>query len=69
MADTAVKQSDVVNVDVGGTHFHVSRSVLMAESNSLLDSLFSGRFHVDTQADGSIFLDRYVSVGQDSVHS
>ena len=58
MADTIAKQSDVVNVDVGGTHFYVSRSVLMAESNSLLDSLFSGRFHVDTQADGSIFIDR-----------
>ena len=33
--------------------------VLTAQPNSMLDSLFSGRFRIDTQADGSIFLDRH----------
>ena len=54
-----LRQSEVMKVDVGGSNFHVSRSVLVAEPDSLLDSLFSGRFHIDTQADGSVFIDRY----------
>ena len=62
VADTTARQSDVVKVDVGGTKFHASRSVLTAEPDSLLDSLFSRRFHVDTQADGSVFIDRHADV-------
>ena len=58
MAANNMKQSEVMKVDVGGSTFHVSRSVLVAEPDSLLDSLFSGRFHIDTQADGSVFIDR-----------
>jgi len=58
VVDTCAKQTDVVKMDVGGTHFHVSRSVLTSQSNCLLDSLFSGRFRVDTQEDGTVFIDR-----------
>ena len=49
----------MVKLDVGGTCFHVYRSVLTAQSDNLLNSLFSGHFRIDTQADGSIFIDRY----------
>ena len=41
-----VLQTDRVKVYVGGSLFHVSRAVLTAEPNSLLDSLFSGGFRV-----------------------
>ena len=58
VAANNMKQSEVMKVDVGGSTFHVSRSVLVAEPDSLLDSLFSGRFRIDTQADGSVFIDR-----------
>ena len=60
MAASNVLQTDCIKVDVGGTMFHVSRSILTSEPNSFLDSLFSGRFRVDTQADNSIFIDRHV---------
>ena len=58
VAANNVRQSEVMKVDVGGSSFHVSRSTLVAQPNSLLDSLFSGRFRIDTQADGSLFIDR-----------
>ena len=53
-----MRQREVVKVDVGGSHFDVSRSVLLAQPDSLLDSLFGGRFRIDTQADSSVFIDR-----------
>ena len=58
VAANNVKQSEIMKVDVGGSNFHVSRSVLLAQPDCLLDSLFSGRFRIDTQADGSVFIDR-----------
>ena len=60
--DSDARQGDMINVDVGGTHFHVSRAVLTRQPDCLLDSLFSGRFHIDHQADGSIFIDRHADV-------
>ena len=61
MAASNVLQTDRIKLDVGGGQFHVSRSVLLTERNSLLDSLFSGRFRVDMQTDGSLFIDRYAN--------
>ena len=60
VVDSDARQTDMVKLDVGGTCFHVCRSVLTAQSDNLLNSLFSGHFRIDTQADGSVFLDRYV---------
>ena len=60
VADSDARQKDIVKLDVGGTCFHVCRSVLTAQSDNLLNSLFSGRFRIDTQADGTVFIDRYV---------
>ena len=58
VAESNARQSDRVKLDVGGCFFHVSRKVLTAQCDSMLDSLFSGRFQIDTQADGSVFIDR-----------
>ena len=58
VVDSDARQSDVIKLDVGGSHFHVSRKVLIKHPDSLLESMFSGRFRIEAQADGSIFLDR-----------
>ena len=62
VADSDARQSDLVKLDVGGSHFHVSRKVLTSEADNLLESLFSGRFKVETQADGTVFIDRLVKL-------
>ena len=62
VAASNIRQSEIIKVDVGGNLFHVSRSTLTAQRDCLLDSLFSGRFRIDTQADSSVFIDRYVNV-------
>ena len=59
--DSNAKQNDVCRLDVGGSHFQVTRSVLTSQPNCLLDSLFSGRFKIDKQQDGSVFIDRFVA--------
>ena len=58
VVDSNARQADKMKLDVGGSCFHVSRKVLTSQPDCLLDSLFSGRFRIETQADGSIFLDR-----------
>ena len=58
VVDSDARQSDMVKLDVGGSYFHVSRKVLTTQPDCLLESLFSGRFRIEAQADGSIFLDR-----------
>ena len=58
VVDSNARQTDKVKLDVGGSYFHVSRKVLTSQRDCLLDSLFSGRFRIETQVDGSIFLDR-----------
>ena len=60
VADSDARQTDMVKLDVGGTCFHVYRNVLTAQSDNLLNTLFSGHFRIDTQADGSTFIDRCV---------
>ena len=59
VVNSNARQADVLRLDVGGTNFHVSRHVLASEPNSMLNAMFSGRFHLDTQADGTIFIDRF----------
>ena len=56
--DSNARQTDKMKLDVGGSYFHVSRKVLTSQPDCLLDSLFSGRFRIETQADGSVFIDR-----------
>ena len=58
MVDSDARQSDMIKLDVGGSSFHVSRKVLTTHPDCLLESMFSGRFRIEAQADGSVFLDR-----------
>ena len=43
---------------MGGQRFHSRRSTLSREPDSMLAALFSGRFMVDKEEDGTIFIDR-----------
>ena len=54
VADSNAHQHDVMQLDVGGTYFHVSRQTLTSEPDCMLESMFSGRFQLATQADGSV---------------
>jgi hypothetical protein len=47
-----------IKLDVGGTVFKTSLETLTKESDSMLASMFSGRFGMKAQDDGSFFIDR-----------
>src|SRR5687767_3086409 len=47
-----------VLLDVGGRKVLTSKSTLCKYENTLFSGLFSGRFAVTTESDGSIFIDR-----------
>ena len=53
-------QSSKVKLDVGGFHFTTSRSTLTKFPNTMLGSMFSGRFSLKCDEDGSYFIDRLV---------
>lgn len=46
-----------VTLNVGGIHFTTTKATLMAQE-SMLQSLFSDRFPLQLQSDGSVFIDR-----------
>ena len=48
----------VIQLDVGGLRFSTTLSTLRAVPDSMLSLMFSGRFPLLTQADGSHFIDR-----------
>ncbi len=48
---------NVVELDVGGARFKTSISTLTS-TESMLSAMFSGRFELHRQADGSVFIDR-----------
>jgi uncharacterized protein YjbI with pentapeptide repeats len=49
---------DVIVLDVGGVRFKTSMSTLQSVPESMLGAMFSGRFELSKQADGSFFIDR-----------
>jgi len=51
-------QGSKIKLDVGGFHFTTSKSTLTNLSNTMLSSMFSGRFSLKTDEDGSYFIDR-----------
>ena len=51
-------QSQVIVLNVGGTSFTTSLQTMQAEPDSKLGRMFSGRHDMETQKDGSIFIDR-----------
>jgi len=47
-----------VSLDVGGKQFHTTWATLTRNTRSMFSSMFSGRFPVEYQADGTVFIDR-----------
>jgi hypothetical protein len=47
-----------VDLDVGGVRYRTSLSTLQSVPESMLGAMFSGRFELARQPDGSIFIDR-----------
>eukprot|EP00906_Rhabdomonas_costata_P016443 RCo023581 len=47
-----------VVLDVGGTLFETTVKTLTSEPGSMLEAMFSGRFPVQKESDGTVFLDR-----------
>ena len=47
-----------VKLNVGGVHFKTSLLTLTKERDSMLASMFSGRFEENLDEDGSFFIDR-----------
>ena len=58
VVDNNARQNDMVKLDVGVSGFHVWRTLLTSQPDCLLQYLFSGRFMIETQPNGSVFLDR-----------
>ena len=50
--------SSTVKLNVGGQHFTTSVQTLTKDPNSMLASMFSGRFDMKPSEDGSFFIDR-----------
>ena len=51
-------QNQVISLNVGGTLFTTCLETLLVEPDSRLGRMFSGRHILETQKDGSIFIDR-----------
>ena len=50
--------SSIVKLNVGGQHFTTSVQTLKKDPNSMLATLFSGKFEMKPSEDGSFFIDR-----------
>lgn len=48
----------VIKLNVGGHIYMTCLSTLTRDPNSMLASMFSGRYKVTTQEDGTVFIDR-----------
>ena len=58
MAEFNKIQNDIVILNVGGIKFTTASMTLQAEPESMLGVMFSGRYPLGKQEDGSIFIDR-----------
>lgn len=58
MEDIKRYQKGVVKLNVGGRMYITSAYTLSRDQESMLATLVSGRYSVDRQPDGSIFIDR-----------
>jgi hypothetical protein len=58
LEDTESKITGPVTLNVGGTKFTTTVSTLTSQKDNFFDGLFSGKFPIVKEADGSIFIDR-----------
>jgi WD40 repeat protein len=56
--EVEVPESGVVRLNVGGRKFMTTISTLRKEKDSMLDSMFSGRFPVTVDSENAFFIDR-----------
>jgi hypothetical protein len=52
------QENNPINLNVGGQLFTTSLTTLCFEPNSMLASMFSGRFEMQKDKNGCVFLDR-----------
>lgn len=52
------KIDEIVELNVGGTRFATTRSLLCQYRGTVLEAMFSGRWQLPTDAKGRIFIDR-----------
>ena len=55
-------QDSKIKLDVGGKYFNTSTATLTKEADSMLASMFSGRFPIKKDEEGRVFIDRDGSV-------
>jgi len=53
-----LKSSKQIKLDVGGHHFSTSLTTLTADPDSMLAAMFSGRFMLEKNDEGCVFIDR-----------
>ena len=51
-------QEQKISLDIGGNKFSTSLQTLRTDSGSVFGAMFSGRYPIPKQEDGSIFIDR-----------
>lgn len=58
MAEMHKIQDNRIKLDIGGLQFTTSLLTLTKDANSMLAAMFSGRYSLKTENDGSYFIDR-----------
>jgi len=58
IVDQQLKASKKIKLDVGGIKFSTTLTTLTSDADSMLSAMFSGRFSLERDEDGSIFIDR-----------
>ena len=58
MARVNTQTQDRVCLNVGGTRFETSLETVLKEKGSMLHTMFSGQFPLETDGQGAVFIDR-----------
>jgi hypothetical protein len=55
-------QTDDITLNVGGAKLQTTLTLLRKDETSVLATMFSGRFPIELDGDGSVFLDRDLDI-------
>jgi len=58
MSERKVQVPEIVKLNVGGTKFTTTSNTLVALKGTFLEVMFSGRFTIETDEEGHVFIDR-----------
>jgi hypothetical protein len=56
--DEEVKSPSIIYLNVGGTKFMTTKQTLTSQGENFFSSMFSGKFPIIQESDGTIFIDR-----------